>query len=254
MDFTTNYCGPYWSDGKFQSSVASGREPVSELDAACMRHDRAYALAKTQHDLIVADNKFYNETKKLGIRGPIYGGLVKYGNSIARDSMAFVLPFFSLLGASAVSTAVLSSQLPKSGLRGTRTAPAPAIAEDQQVCYDPVILPDTQAPKINQVLPSENTSPITKFGLYKPLGRRRLRQQLKNKNKIIPQVKPQKIEKSKQSNSPDNKNNKKTLKTKNDQKAKQTKHVDQENCQHPEIRTCYNYKYCTRCDREFHPR
>jgi len=87
MDFTTNYCGPYWSDGKIQPSVEDGESaPVSDLDAACKRHDEAYAKARTETDLVVADEQFYQETQDLGIRGPIYGSLVLHGNRIARLS------------------------------------------------------------------------------------------------------------------------------------------------------------------------
>jgi hypothetical protein len=85
MDFTTNYCGPYWSDGKFQSSVVDGKSnPVSQLDAECKRHDSAYATAKTEEDLVNADQQFYTATQTLGVRGPIYGNLVLHGNKVAR--------------------------------------------------------------------------------------------------------------------------------------------------------------------------
>jgi len=87
MDFTTNYCGPFWSDGKFQSSVANGiSKPVSALDAACQRHDRQYATHNDRHSLDVADTNFYNETKNLGFRGKLYGGLVSYFNQLSRGA------------------------------------------------------------------------------------------------------------------------------------------------------------------------
>ncbi len=81
MDFTTYYCGPYWSNGKIQSSVSEGFIPDDPLDYACMLHDRAYALGE---DLTVADDKFYESVHNLGIRGALYGNLVKYGNRTAR--------------------------------------------------------------------------------------------------------------------------------------------------------------------------
>lgn len=88
-DFTTNYCGPYWSDGKFQSSVENpSSEPVNSLDAACREHDIAYAKAKGNIKLLnKADDKFYNETvsnKSHPIRGFIYGNAVYYGNRTIR--------------------------------------------------------------------------------------------------------------------------------------------------------------------------
>lgn len=85
MDFTTNYCGMYWSDGTFQSSVSDGTSlPVNVLDAECQRHDASYKKAKTTQDLSIADEIFYNRTRDLGIRGRLYGGLVRYGNRAAR--------------------------------------------------------------------------------------------------------------------------------------------------------------------------
>jgi hypothetical protein len=84
MDFTTNYCGMYWSDGKIQASVDGQAEPVNELDAACRTHDRDYFYAERRDDLDAADNKFYDTTYNLGLRGKLYGALVKYGNSFLR--------------------------------------------------------------------------------------------------------------------------------------------------------------------------
>lgn len=105
MDFTTNYCGMYWSDGTIQSSVVGHRDPVSELDAACMRHDAAYAVTDDVSQRVDADNKFYSETSGLGLRGKVYGNLVKYGNKLARDAeMAFFLPLMGLIGTSAATT------------------------------------------------------------------------------------------------------------------------------------------------------
>lgn len=84
MDFTTNYCGMYWSDGKIQASVDGQSAPVNELDAACRTHDRDYFYAMHRDDLEAADNKFYDTTYNLGPRGKLYGALVKYGNSFLR--------------------------------------------------------------------------------------------------------------------------------------------------------------------------
>lgn len=93
MDFTTNYCGPYWSDGKLQSSVANGSsKPVSDLDAECQKHDAAYAKAETEKDLVAADEQFYKATQDLGIRGPIYGSAVLHGNRLARLATKFAKP------------------------------------------------------------------------------------------------------------------------------------------------------------------
>lgn len=107
MDFTTNYCGMYWSDGKFQSSVANGTAtPVNELDRTCMEHDASYALATSPADLVAADNKFYEQNFLKGPKRTFYAILVKHGNKLARMSVADgsfpnagYTPHFSLRGA-----------------------------------------------------------------------------------------------------------------------------------------------------------
>lgn len=45
-----NYCGPYWSAGKFQTSVVSDVEPTDRLDSICKEHDEAYALGLDLED------------------------------------------------------------------------------------------------------------------------------------------------------------------------------------------------------------
>jgi len=50
-----NYCGPYWSDGAFQTSVVGTMKPVDEFDETCMVHDAHYARAG---DLKLADYEF----------------------------------------------------------------------------------------------------------------------------------------------------------------------------------------------------
>jgi len=88
-DYTTYYCGPNYSDGKVQPSVANGdMVPTSPIDFLCMQHDRAYALSrdmpilKRGAYLQEADNKFYNEATyaSTGVKGLVYGSLVKYLN------------------------------------------------------------------------------------------------------------------------------------------------------------------------------
>lgn len=137
MDFTTNYCGMYYSDGKIQSSVADGASvPVNALDEACREHDTAYANALDDQARNAADDKFYQVTNNLGFKGKTYGRIVKYGNQVTRKGkMAFFMPLAMLIGASAGSTALLSGMLPKKGkLRGSAVAPdAPILG----TVYDP---------------------------------------------------------------------------------------------------------------------
>lgn len=125
MDFTTNYCGMYYSDGKIQSSVSDGlSEPVNELDYECREHDAAYALAGSVFDLDAADNKFYKNTSKLGIRGKLYGNLVKHGNSVARHGpMAMFLPIIEAIGANQILSGMLPENTRGQRLRGTKYSP-----------------------------------------------------------------------------------------------------------------------------------
>jgi hypothetical protein len=41
-----NYCGPGWSDGKWQNSVVGTVKPKDYLDFTCQQHDAAYATGK----------------------------------------------------------------------------------------------------------------------------------------------------------------------------------------------------------------
>ena len=51
-----NYCGPGWSDGKYQPSVRDGSsKPIDELDDACREHDSSYATPDS--DLANADDR-----------------------------------------------------------------------------------------------------------------------------------------------------------------------------------------------------
>jgi len=50
-----NYCGPGWSDGKYQPSVVGTTPAVDDFDLTCQIHDAAYA---TGADLVAADLTF----------------------------------------------------------------------------------------------------------------------------------------------------------------------------------------------------
>jgi hypothetical protein len=58
-----NYCGPGWSAGKWQTSVAAGPRPVDAVDWACARHDAAYAQGD---DLLSADLTFARDALASG--------------------------------------------------------------------------------------------------------------------------------------------------------------------------------------------
>lgn len=71
--FHGNYCGPGWSDGKYQPSVVGKVTPLDKLDASCQKHDAAYALGGNRSD---ADLEFSQETFGQGIKSTLASVIV----------------------------------------------------------------------------------------------------------------------------------------------------------------------------------
>ncbi len=69
MRYHGNYCGPNWSDGKYQTSVVGSLPPIDEDDLTCYEHDAAYARGR---DTIVADKHFVNQST-----GTLTGALMR---------------------------------------------------------------------------------------------------------------------------------------------------------------------------------
>lgn len=67
MRYHGNYCGPYWSGGKYQGSIRYGEGPdaIDEFDETCRWHDDAYAR---NSNLKEADYKFYKQNIGRGIK------------------------------------------------------------------------------------------------------------------------------------------------------------------------------------------
>lgn len=83
IDFSTNFCGPYWSDGKFQSSVRKSTLPsLSEFDETCRIHDVTLANAHTEEELRSADLRFYNSNIGKGLKRSAAAILVKHINPL----------------------------------------------------------------------------------------------------------------------------------------------------------------------------
>lgn len=61
-----NFCGPYWSDGKWQESVEPTIPAVDELDEVCREHDMAYFRG---YDLLDADVLFTKHALRQGPTG-----------------------------------------------------------------------------------------------------------------------------------------------------------------------------------------
>lgn len=68
------FCGPNYSDGKFQGSVSNPfLDPVDDLDMACRDHDIAYARGG---NLLKADLSFARKTIGTGLKGTAFGAAV----------------------------------------------------------------------------------------------------------------------------------------------------------------------------------
>lgn len=86
-EYTGNYTGPYWSNGKVQPSVEWGDlDPTSELDFLSRQHDSAYAHFKDAAHRTAADRYYNEQAKKLAGQFPqIAGNIVLYGNEAKRS-------------------------------------------------------------------------------------------------------------------------------------------------------------------------
>lgn len=85
---SNSYTGPYWSDGKLQSSVEFGKTPPgSALDAESRLHDSAYAHYQDLQHRMAADEIYEMNTRNLGIVANAAGKAVVYGNQTIRSGM-----------------------------------------------------------------------------------------------------------------------------------------------------------------------
>jgi hypothetical protein len=85
--FSGNYTGPYWSDGRLQESVEFGSsDPQSELDKLSRLHDTAYAHYTDRQHREAADEIYERDAKVLAGKFPeLAGKLVLHGNYAARQ-------------------------------------------------------------------------------------------------------------------------------------------------------------------------
>jgi len=185
MDFTTNYCGMYWSDGRVQPSVLNGSsQPVSALDTQCQLHDSAYARAISNTELDVADTNFYNNTNKLGFRGKLYGNLVYYGNKILRmgnalDSSTKNGPELRKHLRWVQGNNKVLPDIPAGGglTPGDNAPPIPGL---EPTTYDGTNSEESNSfPSTSYSATGFESGPFTTSGLYKPLGRKRKRKRQK---------------------------------------------------------------------------
>lgn len=81
-----DWCGPYISDGKFQSSTAGFTTARSVQEQACKEHDIAYTKCKSRKCFEEADRKFHDDSWALGAFGKLAGTAVYYGGSLFHGS------------------------------------------------------------------------------------------------------------------------------------------------------------------------
>lgn len=68
-----DWCGPYISDGKFQSSTPGFTTARSAQEQRCKEHDIAYAKCKSRKCFEEADRKFRDDSWALGVFGKLAG-------------------------------------------------------------------------------------------------------------------------------------------------------------------------------------
>lgn len=82
MDLTSNYTGPYLSDGKFQPSVPYGTAtPTDHVDSESRLHDTAYAMYKDPLHRFQADSAYrLNLQNDPSLKAMVAGQAVTKGN------------------------------------------------------------------------------------------------------------------------------------------------------------------------------
>lgn len=117
MRYHGNYCGPSWSDGKQQLSVAAGDQPaIDDFDKTCEIHDKNYAL---NTNLYEADNSFYMSNYGMGTKRSLAALAVK-ANSVLREYVPNNLPS-QVTGPRSFNMVKNAKQPTK--LRGAKVAP-----------------------------------------------------------------------------------------------------------------------------------
>jgi hypothetical protein len=94
--YTDNFTGPYWSDGKFQSSVKKGKlKPKSKLDVLSKKHDERYANNVGDNDeLFLADLEYYERSRQMSFVPRFIGAIPLYGNFLFRRPRTELLDRF----------------------------------------------------------------------------------------------------------------------------------------------------------------
>ncbi len=152
-----NYCGPYWSDGAYQTSVVGTLEPIDEFDETCRVHDAHYALGD---DLVAADFSFFRENVGRGVLRTVAGsavglqGLIRWGGWKAAPNN-FVLQ--------SQEEVMKNANKAKTNLRGTAQAAPKAQRVEKTITTSmvPAAVGTTMRASKPKVVRSGNTARIT---------------------------------------------------------------------------------------------
>lgn len=125
MKFHGQYCGPNWSDGKHQLSVAFGQPAVDELDQLCKDHDAVYATSTDPVDLAKADKAFALRALSLGWPKAVVAGIAVGAQAMYRAVDNYIAPNNTMTKNNRRTQAVLAPQYPtmRLSLPGQRSAP-----------------------------------------------------------------------------------------------------------------------------------
>jgi len=89
MRYHGNYCGPNWSDGKYQPSVIGSLPSIDDFDESCRVHDAVYAESG---DTYRADRNFAGENVGRGAKRSIAGVLVGLQSLLKSSSAKTNMP------------------------------------------------------------------------------------------------------------------------------------------------------------------
>jgi hypothetical protein len=136
-----NYCGPGWSDGKYQTSVVGTTPAIDEFDETCKAHDAAYALGQNPQR---ADATFIKQN---------------FGKGLVRTTAAAAVAV--QWAYRALESLPLISNMTKQNLRSTST-PKPVASQPKRTSTKPNDLTVANVPAATGY----------QLGAFKPLVKR----------------------------------------------------------------------------------
>jgi hypothetical protein len=180
-----NYTGPYWSDGKLQTSVLFGESnAIDALDGLSRLHDSAYAFFPDAAHREAAD-MWYNEHAKQisGAFPQLAGNIVEYGNYAGRQAeklakdvtqYAFIPGFGPIFGAAKfVAENIMNSNKMINGtyLKKEREDLETLFAQDplRKQYVAPAGAVDLPTSRKQQSIPPTGKKPMMSYGHVRPV-------------------------------------------------------------------------------------